>query len=510
MSFGLHEPMIVLLFERIAVRTCWGSMETTVIRYCPGCGARVKAPESVFEGPCICPTCHERTQFYDYPREVPAVPPQPATRPTTTWYDRLLWGALIVASLTALVVLWAFFNDRADAAIIGSATCLIAALAVAGHVVRLKRDMLRAAEAQKRAERALVVSNSKLQAASEIQRGFKQNFDKLVAEEKRRLQNSIAARQESTEVLHAEAVEQIKIVKTDNPGLKAISDRLLDEGVDRLSRHLNASNLPDCRRQLKELIQFCRENGCRINRARETDLMCWLEKNYQAMMLEVKHKNEQERVENKMQEEERVLRELEQHIRSAEAERSAVQKTLATVLKKTRGAKSEETEYLREKLDSAEKKTIEATDALNRPTSGYVYVLSNIGSFGRNMFKIGTTRRIDPGQHVKELGGEAVPFPYDIHMMIASENAADLEAALHEALHDFRVNRFNHCKDFFKIDIQTIWRLVVANHGTVDYVSESAAEEFEESRIMSDEAFQRMTELHRTPETYRDPFDAKD
>lgn len=485
-------------------------METSVIRYCPECGARVKAPESVFEGPCACPDCHKRSQFYDYPREVPATLSKSATRPATTWYDRLLWGALAVASLAALIVLWALFEGWANAAMIGSAVCLIVALVLVGYVVRQKRDLLRAAEAQNRAERALVVSNSKLQAASEIHRGFKKNFDVLVDEEKRRLQATIAARQESTEILHAEAVEQIEIVKTRNPGLKAIGDRLLDEGVDRLSRHLNASNLPDCRRKLMELIHFCRENGCRINRARETDLLRWLEKNYQAMMLETKHRNERERVEAKMREEDRVLLELEQHIRSAEAERSAVQKTLATVLQNTQGAKSGEADYLREKLEAAEKKASEAANALHRPTSGYVYVLSNIGSFGRNVFKIGTTRQLDPRQHVKELGGTAVPFPYDVHMMIASEDAATLEAALHEALHDCRVNRFNHCKDFFNTDIQTIWRLVVANHGTVDYVSESAAEEFEESRVMSDAAFQRITDLHRGPETYPDSFEHKD
>ncbi len=485
-------------------------MDTAVIRYCPACGARVKAPEGAFEGPCVCPTCHERSRFYDYPREVPASPLKVATRPTTTWYDRLLWGALAVASLTALIVLWSLYNGWANAALIGSGICLVAALALGGHVVRQKRDLLRTAEAQKRAERALKVSNSKLQAASEIHRGFKQNFDALVAEEKRRLQEEIAARQESTEALHAEAVHQIEVVKTDSPNLKALSDRLLDEGIDRLSRQLNASNLPDRRRKLMELIQFCRENGCGINRARETDLLSLLEQNYQAMMLEAKHKNERERVEEKMQEEDRVLRDLEQHIRSAEAERSAVQKTLATVLQNTQGAKGEEAEYLREKLDAAEKRMREATDALHQPTSGYVYVLSNIGSFGRNVFKIGTTRHLDPRQHVKELSGTAVPFPYDVHMMIACEDATALESALHEALQDCRVNRFNHAKDFFQTDIQTIWRLVVANHGTVDYVSESAAEEFEESRCMSDAAFQRITELHRNPETYRDPFDAKE
>lgn len=485
-------------------------MEKTVIRYCPACGARVQAPESAFEGPCACPSCHERSQFYDYPREVPAVAPEPASRPTSTWYDRVLWGAIAVVSLAALTVLWALLEGWANTAVLGSGICLAVALAMAGYVVRLKRDVLRATEAQNRSERALVVSNSKLQAASVIHRGFKKNFDALVADEKRRLEEDLAAKRERVETLQAEAAERVKVVETRHPGIKFIGDRLLDESVDRLSRQLNSSNLPDCRRKLLEVIHFCRENGCKVDRARETDLLSWLNKSHQSIVLEAKHSSERKRVEEKMQEEERVLRELEQHVRSAEAERSAVQKTLKSVLQQTKGETSEEVEYLRERLEAAENKAKAATKAIHEPKSGYVYVLSNVGSFGQNVFKIGTTRRLDPREHIAELSGGAVPFPYDVHMMIASEDAAALEAALHEALHDCRVNRFNHSKGFFKTDIQTIWRLVVANHGTVDYMSESVAEEFRESQSMSDEAFQRITDTYRIPETYRDPFDSKE
>jgi hypothetical protein len=207
-----------------------------------------------------------------------------------------------------------------------------------------------------------------------------------------------------------------------------------------------------------------------------------------------------------MREEELVVREMEQQIRSAEAERSAIQKTLKTVSQNSQGEASEELEYLREKLDAAEEQARQATQAIPRTTAGYVYVLSNVGSFGPNVFRIGTTRRLDPRRHIEELGA-SLPFPYDVHMMIASENAPALEAALHEALHDCRINRLNLSKDFFSTEIQTIWRLVVANHGTVDYVNEAAAEEFRQSRSMTRDAFQRISEMHSDRESYRDPFD---
>lgn len=485
-------------------------MDEAVIRYCPACGARVKAPESAFEGPCVCPTCHERSQFYDYPREIPATTPKPAARPSTTLYDRLLVGAMVVAGLAALIVLWTLYEGRANAALIGSGVCLFAALALGGHIVRLKRDLLRAAEAQRRAERALVVSNSKLKASSEIHQGFKKNYDALVAEEKRRLEAMIAAKRERTEILHAEAVEQSKIFEARDPGTQVLGDQLLEATLDQISRHVHAGNVDACKDKLLDMMRFCRGNGCTVNSEREEKLLSALEENCPRTMLEEDPKDERQDIKEKMQEEDRVVRELEQSIRNAEAERSAVQKTLANVLQKSQGEDSEEVEYLRERLDAAEKEASEAENALEQPTSGYVYVLSNVGSFGQNVFKIGTTRQLDPRQHVTELSGPAVPFPYDIHMMIACEDTTALESALHEALHECRVNRLNHCKNFFRTDIQTIWRLVVATHGTVDYVSEAAAEQFEESRNMSDAAFKRITEMHKVPDKYRDPFSSKD
>lgn len=495
--------------RRVTARTCWGSMETTVIRFCPACGARVQAPESVFDGPCLCPTCHQRSQFYDYPRETPARPTKPSTRPTTTWFDRCLWSALVLVGLVAFIVLWALYEERADAAIVGSSVCLVLALAIVGFVVRVKRDQLRAVEAQTRAERALVVANSKLQAAGDIQRGFKKNFDALVTEEKRRLQNENAARKEQAELLYAEAQQRKESVETIAPKVQILGDRLLDEGVDRISRDLTASNLPASRRQMLDFIQFCRENGCPVSKERENDLLKQLVMDHETALLKAKHSGERQRIEAKMQEEERVIRELEQQIRSAEAERSAVQKKLNAVVQPAQDNDSEELEYLREKLALADQKAQEATHALAKTTAGYVYVLSNIGSLGPNVFKIGTTRRLDPLRHIEKLGA-FLPFPYDIHMMIPSDDAAELEAALHEALHDCRINRLKHSKDFFHTDIQTIWRAVVAKHGTVDYVSEPVAEEYQESRRMSDEVFRRITDMHRSPESYRDPFEPKD
>jgi hypothetical protein len=92
-----------------------------------------------------------------------------------------------------------------------------------------------------------------------------------------------------------------------------------------------------------------------------------------------------------------------------------------------------------------------------------VYVISNIGTFGEGCFKIGLTRRLDPLEHVKELGDASVPFPFDVHAVIFSEDAPALEAALHRDFADRRVNKVNMRKEFFRVTLDEI-RQVVEKH----------------------------------------------
>jgi hypothetical protein len=78
-----------------------------------------------------------------------------------------------------------------------------------------------------------------------------------------------------------------------------------------------------------------------------------------------------------------------------------------------------------------------------------VYVISNYGAFGPKMVKIGMTRRLDPMDRVRELGDASVPFRYDVHALVFSEDAVGLETHLHHTLADQRVNRVNNRREFF-------------------------------------------------------------
>ncbi|EGT4699444.1 GIY-YIG nuclease family protein, partial [Clostridioides difficile] len=110
-----------------------------------------------------------------------------------------------------------------------------------------------------------------------------------------------------------------------------------------------------------------------------------------------------------------------------------------------------------QKINSIEEKLAllskDLDDVLNREQNtraGHVYIISNIGSFGENIYKIGVTRRLDPTERINELSSASVPFKYDIHATIFSEDAPKLESALHKAFDNKRVNKVNNRKEFFK------------------------------------------------------------
>ncbi len=111
--------------------------------------------------------------------------------------------------------------------------------------------------------------------------------------------------------------------------------------------------------------------------------------------------------------------------------------------------------------------------------AGYVYIVSNIGSFGENVYKIGMTRRLDPQERIDELGGASVPFKFDVHAMIFSDDAPALEAALHRAFEDKKVNIVNQRREFFNVTLDEIKDVVKKNFDkTVEFIDIPDAEQY--------------------------------
>ena len=117
--------------------------------------------------------------------------------------------------------------------------------------------------------------------------------------------------------------------------------------------------------------------------------------------------------------------------------------------------------------------------------AGYVYIISNIGAFGENVYKIGMTRRLNPQDRVDELGDASVPFKFDVHAMIFSDNAPALEAALHRAFEDKKLNMVNQRREFFNVTLDEIKEVVRKNYDkTVEFIDIPDAEQYRISKKM--------------------------
>ncbi|MBQ5985867.1 MAG: GIY-YIG nuclease family protein [Clostridia bacterium] len=113
--------------------------------------------------------------------------------------------------------------------------------------------------------------------------------------------------------------------------------------------------------------------------------------------------------------------------------------------------------------------------------AGHVYVISNLGAFGDQVFKVGMTRRLDPQERIDELGNASVPFNFDVHSLIFSDNAVGLEAALHEALNDKRVNKVNLRKEFFRTTLDELEQLVFQYDPSASFNRTMLAEQYRQT-----------------------------
>jgi hypothetical protein len=134
-------------------------------------------------------------------------------------------------------------------------------------------------------------------------------------------------------------------------------------------------------------------------------------------------------------------------------------------------------EELNTQLAQVEEKKEEITK-LQNGKAGNVYIISNLGSFGDHVFKVGMTRRLDPQDRVNELGDASVPFKFDVHSFIFSDDAVGLENELHKRLHARRLNKVNLRKEFFNITLDELEQLVQEINPTAEFNRTMLAEDY--------------------------------
>lgn len=171
---------------------------------------------------------------------------------------------------------------------------------------------------------------------------------------------------------------------------------------------------------------------------------------------------EQRRIREQMRAEEKELREIEKKKKEVEQEVKRREQALEQArreMEQSVGKHKEQLELKIQQLSQQLEESLGNQRAISRAQmtkSGHIYVISNIGSFGENVYKIGMTRRFEPEERVKELSGASVPFPFDIHAMISCENVPEIENLLHQYFRDKSVNKVNERKEFFKVSLDEI------------------------------------------------------
>ena len=195
-------------------------------------------------------------------------------------------------------------------------------------------------------------------------------------------------------------------------------------------------------------------------------------------------KEEQAQIRAQMREEAKLQKEIEK----AKKEEEKYQKMLEKAKKEAMLATGQDLEELNKKIKLLEQELEKAKEANKRAKSmaeqtkaGHIYIISNVGSFGKNVYKIGMTRRLDPTERVKELGDASVPFAFDIHAIIYTENAPEMENRLHKVFDSKRVNLANSRKEFFNVTLDEIKEEVLKIKPDAEFIETIEAREYRET-----------------------------
>lgn len=216
---------------------------------------------------------------------------------------------------------------------------------------------------------------------------------------------------------------------------------------------------------------------------------------YQYTLKKQAEQEEQRLIKEQMREEIKAQKEYERAIAEAEKEEKMYRKMLEKAKESLQKATDEDRIIAQQRIEDLEQQLAETLAKEERVKSlaeqtrrGHVYVISNIGSFGEGICKIGLTRRLDPLVRVNELGDASVPFKFDVHAIIHADDAPALETSLHRKFNTQRVNAVNYRKEFFHAELADIKKAVDEIVGSdVDFQMTALAEEYYESRRLREE-----------------------
>ncbi|HDS6525214.1 TPA: DUF4041 domain-containing protein [Klebsiella aerogenes] len=283
-----------------------------------------------------------------------------------------------------------------------------------------------------------------------------------------------------------------------NTAIKFVLDAFNGK-VDSTLSKIKHNNYGKLSQEIKDAFELVNFNGSAFRSAKITDIYLQARLNelkwgVAVNEIMIEEREEQRRIKEQLREEEKARREYEKAIKEAEKEEKSIQQAIDKATKELMLASEEQRIALEQKLaelqikyEEAEAKNQRAISMAQQTRSGHVYVISNIGSFGENVYKIGMTRRLEPLDRVRELGDASVPFSFDVHAMIYSDDAPSLENHLHKVFNDKQVNKVNSRKEFFNVGIKDIKSTIQEMSIDAHWTMFAEAKEYRESLAIENE-----------------------
>jgi hypothetical protein len=299
---------------------------------------------------------------------------------------------------------------------------------------------------------------------------FKEKLDEIRKKQKELIKNKKAAICETEWTIDGNRQKGIAFSNSQKKQILKNFNLECEIAINKVTYSNRKNSIKRIKRTFDTLNKLNERNSIRINpqyldlKLQELDIAFEYELKKQEEKELLREAKEQEREEQKIQ------KELDAQEKKINEENKSLETEINKIIKELKSKSDEEKEKLELKIKKLELTLAKSNEALDqiankrkRTGAGYVYILSNIGSFGENIYKIGVTRRDEPQDRVKELSNASVPFKFDTQVFIFSKEAFELEKELHNRFDNKRVNKINSRKEFFNITVDDIKKIVEEN-----------------------------------------------
>ena len=315
------------------------------------------------------------------------------------------------------------------------------------------------------------------------------DFEREIAEN-RRQQKALLTQKKALEV-HVDCKEKTLVAKI----LGKLALRAFNSECDEMLFKVNYKNVVTYENRVQnayEQINEWMKNYEVVITKKYLDLkLAELKLVYEIQAKKKDEEEEQRRAKEIIRDEIKAEREMERVLDENKKQQKIYQDLLDKMLVETQNAQGKKLDELNAKVAVLQAQ-LEDAKAKERAISqaqitkaGYVYVISNVGSFGSDIYKIGMTRRLEPMERIEELGDASVPFSFDVHAIIYHENAPELERILHEKFRTRSVNKINPRKEFFNVTLDEIEAEVKKHNGNVTFTKKAEAQEWRQSQSMA-------------------------